>query len=93
MLYLYIYMSVCAWLFVYVYLNAFVHFCRQPLSETKLYILYSKVQNALQRGVDYAFVSRSYTDICSCNTNVTSHNPEKLHQSHLITHIHDAVFA
>lgn len=24
-------------------------------------------------------------------TNVTSHNPEKLHQSHLITHIHDAV--
>lgn len=40
---------------------------------------------------DYAFVSRAYTDVCSCPTNVTSHNPEKLHQSHLITHIHDAV--
>lgn len=40
---------------------------------------------------DYAFVSRAYADVCSCPTNVTSHNPEKLHQSHLITHIHDAV--
>ncbi len=39
---------------------------------------------------DYAFVSRAYADVCSCPTNVTSHNPEKLHQSHLITHIHDA---
>lgn len=40
---------------------------------------------------DYAFVSRAYADVCSCPTNVTSHNLEKLHQSHLITHIHDAV--
>lgn len=40
---------------------------------------------------DYVFVSRAYADVCSCATNVTSHNPEKLHQSHLITHIHDAV--
>lgn len=39
---------------------------------------------------DYAFVSRAYADVCSCPTNVTSHNPEKLHQSHLIMHIHDA---
>lgn len=35
---------------------------------------------------DYAFVS----DVCSSATNVTSHNPENLQQSHLITHIHDA---
>lgn len=41
--------------------------------------------------LDFAFVSRAYVDACSCPTNVTSHNPEKLHQSHLITHIHDAV--
>lgn len=40
---------------------------------------------------DYAFVSRAHADVCSCPTNVTSHNPEKLHQSHLITHIHDTV--
>lgn len=46
----------------------------------------------LQRGRDRAFVSRAYADICSCATNVTSHNPEKLKQSHLITHIHDAIF-
>lgn len=38
----------------------------------------------------FAFVSCSDTDVCSCSTNVTSHNTEKLHQSHLITHIHDA---
>ena len=41
---------------------------------------------------DYAFVSRAYTDVCAGTTNVTSHNPEKLHQSHLVTHIHDAGF-
>lgn len=40
---------------------------------------------------DYAFVSRAYADVCACPTYVTSHNPEKLHQSYLITHIHDAV--
>lgn len=32
----------------------------------------------LQRGRDYAFVSRAYADVCSCTTNVTSHNPWKI---------------
>lgn len=41
------------------------------------------------REQDYTFVSRAYTDVYSCPTNVTSHNREKLHQPHLITHIHD----
>lgn len=43
------------------------------------------------REMDLHFVSRAYADVCSCPTNVTSHNPEKLYQSHLITHIHAGV--
>lgn len=59
--------------------------------EIKLYILYCKCKMPYCRERDYVFVSRAYADVCSCPTNVTSHNPEKLHQSHLITHIHDVV--
>lgn len=63
------------------------------MCEAKLSIFYCTVQNALlQKGRDDAFVSRAYADVCPCATNVTSHNPEKLHQSHLIMHIHDSVF-
>lgn len=62
-------------------------------AKTKRSIFYCTVQNALmQRRRDDAFVSHAYADVCPCATTVTSHNPEKLHQSHLIMYIHDAAF-
>lgn len=46
--------------------------------------------SGIKKKWDHAFVSHASSDVCSRATDVTSHNPEKLHQSHLITHIHDA---
>lgn len=88
-------MCVCrvACLCVYIYVDDYVHFCMRLLSVWKENCIFciAKCKMPHCRERDYAFVSRAYTDVWSCPTNVTSHNPEKLHQSHLITHIHDAV--
>lgn len=84
-------MHVC--LCVYVYWETFCAFLYAAVKCMKTNCIFCTAKCSMPycREQDYAFVSRAYADVCSCPTNVTSHNPEKLHQSHLITHIHDAV--
>lgn len=77
---------VCMFIWMRAFLQAAVKFMK-----AKCIFCIAKCKMHYWRERDYAFVSRAYADVCSCPTNVTSHNPEKLHQSHLITHIHDAV--
>lgn len=76
--------TVCEWF------CAFLHAAVKCMKPNCIFCI-AKCKMPYCRERDYAFVSRAYADECFCPTNVTSHNPEKLHQSHLITHIHDAV--